>query len=162
EVVPLVAAARPPGVEPVSIVPGSSQKRRIAELRVARIGEETLTDVLAIEMPGALHLENAGTLGRAAEQRVERRHAAVVEIREVCPDARQRRRRVSAAFLQRTLGGERTAVERVDERVGHDVEARAIRADVAVDAGPVDVAPAVVRAVTAMAADFLRVEQRSS
>ena len=82
---------------------------------------------------------------------IQRRHAPVVQVRIVRPDAGQRRRGVSATLDERAFRGQRALRERVDELVRHDVEARAIRADILVDAGPLDIAPAVVDAMAARA-----------
>ena len=91
---------------------------------------------------------------------MERGHAAVVQIRIVRPDAGQRRGGVALAPDELAFGRERALVERGDEPGRHDVDASAIRADVLVDAGPLDVAAAIVDAMAARAADLLRIEQR--
>src|SRR5258705_13965535 len=91
---------------------------------------------------------------------MQRRHAAVVQVREIRPHAGQRRRGVSMALPQCALPCQRTAVERVDEPVGHDVDPGSICAYVDVHARPPNVPPAIVIAMTSSATD--RAEQVTS
>ncbi len=105
------------------------------------------------------HAEDRRPLRNRAEQMVQRRDAAVVQVRVVRPDAGQRRRRITFALLQRPFRRERARVERVDESVRHDVAPRPVGADVGVDARPSHVALAVVVAMASRAAELLRVEE---
>ena len=101
---PPLPLSGPRRVEPVAIVAEPAEQLRLAELRVARIDDERLTDIARDRAcVAAITSKDPRPLRRRAEQMVERRHAAVVEVRKVRPDAGQRRRRVAAALHERAF-----------------------------------------------------------
>ncbi len=111
-------------------------------------------------MPGGHDVEDLRALGNRPEQMVERRHAPVVQVRDSSPT---RQSAVSPHILRSSRGRLRppagSTSNAATNAVGHESRGVRIGADVLVNARPVDVPASVVNAVTARAADRLRVEQ---
>ena len=124
--------------------PNRRRRSRLVERAVDGIEVKLLADTGPIEATGRAHVKDRRTFGHRSEQMMERRHAAVVQVRIVRPDASQWRGGVSLAPDETAFRSQRALVERGDELVRDDIEAAGIGADVLVDARPLDVAGTIV------------------
>ena len=156
EVVPLISASRPLGVKPIAILTVcTEQLRLVARLSYRNFKSQRLPHLRRIEFAGRKRAEHAGPFGHWAKQMVERRNAAVVQVGEVGPDAGQGCRRVALALAQLSFFRDRAALEGGDESGGDHFHARGIGADVRVEAGPLEIALAVICSVAGGAAELV-------
>src|SRR4029453_19611930 len=90
---------------------------------------------------------------------IKRRHATVVEVRIVRPDAGQGGSGLSFALLECAFSHKRACIEHIDEAVRDDVTTSAIRSDVRVDTRPPYVSLSIVFTVASRASQFLRIKE---
>ena len=102
-------------VEPVAIIAVPAKKLDLTESPLLLSAVQRLADALAIECSRRHDLENPWSLRRGSQQVIKGGNTPVVQVREVGPDARERRRRIAATSAELALPCQRALLEGLDE-----------------------------------------------